>query len=70
MLEAGYLVTVGVFEIKYKNYLIILFSLIIYGGLYETDKRNALRMAQLKVKDTCNAHPYFWAAFQTTGSVN
>jgi len=40
-----------------------------YKSLKETDKRSALRTAQLKVKDTYNAHPYFWAAFQITGSV-
>lgn len=40
-----------------------------YRSLKETDKRSALRTAQLKVKDTYNAHPYFWAAFQITGSV-
>ena len=40
-----------------------------YKSLKETDKRNALRTAQLKVKDTYNSHPYFWAAFQITGAV-
>jgi len=40
-----------------------------YKSLKENDKRNALRAAQLKVKDTYNSHPYFWAAFQITGSV-
>lgn len=40
-----------------------------YESLKETDKRSALRTAQLKVKDTYNSHPYFWAAFQITGSV-
>jgi CHAT domain-containing protein len=40
-----------------------------YKSLKETDKRQALRTAQLKVKDTYNSHPYFWAAFQITGSV-
>jgi CHAT domain-containing protein len=40
-----------------------------YESLKETDKRSALRIAQLKVKDTYNSHPYFWAAFQITGSV-
>jgi len=40
-----------------------------YKSLKETDKRSALRTAQLKVKDTYNSHPYFWAAFQITGSV-
>ena len=40
-----------------------------YKSLKESDKRSALRTAQLKVKDTYNSHPYFWAAFQITGSV-
>lgn len=40
-----------------------------YKSLKETDKRSALRTAQLKVKNTYNPHPYFWAAFQITGSV-
>ncbi len=40
-----------------------------YKSLKESDKRSALRLAQLKVKDTYNSHPYFWAAFQITGSV-
>jgi len=40
-----------------------------YESLKESDKRSALRTAQLKVKDTYNPHPYFWAAFQITGSV-
>ena len=40
-----------------------------YKSLKESDKRSALRTAQLKVKDTYNPHPYFWAAFQITGSV-
>ena len=40
-----------------------------YKNLKESDKRSALRSAQLKIKDTYNSHPYFWAAFQITGSV-
>jgi len=40
-----------------------------YKSLKENDKRSALRTAQLMVKDTYNSHPYFWAAFQITGSV-
>ncbi|MBI9083347.1 MAG: CHAT domain-containing protein [Desulfobacterales bacterium] len=40
-----------------------------YKSLKETDKRQALRTAQLKVKDSYNSHPFFWAAFQITGSV-
>jgi CHAT domain-containing protein len=40
-----------------------------YKSLKGTDKRRALRAAQLKVKDTYNANPFFWAAFQITGAV-
>ena len=40
-----------------------------YTALKNNDKRSALRMAQLKVKNSYNPHPYFWAAFQLTGSV-
>jgi CHAT domain-containing protein len=40
-----------------------------YKELQEKDKREALRTAQLKVKNTYNSHPYFWAAFQITGAV-
>ena len=40
-----------------------------YKSLKESDKRSALRTAQLKVKETYNSHPYYWAAFQITGSV-
>ena len=40
-----------------------------YQSLRETNKRSALRAAQLKVKDSYNAHPYFWAAFQIIGSI-
>lgn len=39
-----------------------------YKSLKECDKRCALRTAQLKVKDSYNAHPFYWAAFQITGS--
>jgi len=39
-----------------------------YRSLKESDERSALRAAQLKVKDTYNSHPYYWAAFQITGS--
>jgi CHAT domain-containing protein len=40
-----------------------------YKNLKDRDKRTALRLAQLKVKDTYNSHPFFWAAFQLTGSI-
>jgi len=40
-----------------------------YKSLKETDKRSALRSAQLRVKNTYNSHPYYWAAFQITGSL-
>lgn len=33
------------------------------------DKRQALRSAQIGVRDGYNAHPLYWAAFQLTGSV-
>jgi CHAT domain-containing protein len=41
----------------------------LYKNLKDKDKRTALRLAQLKVKDTYNSHPYFWAAFQLTGAI-
>ena len=40
-----------------------------YGNLATMDKREALRAAQLRVRDTINAHPFFWAAFQITGGI-
>ena len=40
-----------------------------YESLRKDDKRSALRTAQLKVKNAYCSHPYFWAAFQLTGSV-
>lgn len=40
-----------------------------YENLKDRDKRTALRLAQLKIKDTYNSHPFFWAAFQLTGSI-
>ena len=40
-----------------------------YKQLRKKNKREALRTAQLKVKNTYNSHPYFWAAFQITGAV-
>ena len=39
-----------------------------YRSLQTSDKRSALRTAQLTVKNNYNAHPYYWAAFQITGS--
>jgi CHAT domain-containing protein len=40
-----------------------------YESLKKTDKRAALRTAQLKVRDEYNPHPFYWAAFQLTGSI-
>jgi CHAT domain-containing protein len=40
-----------------------------YKELKEKNKREALRSAQLTVKNNYNSHPYFWAAFQITGAV-
>jgi len=39
-----------------------------YSNLKSMDKRSSLRAAQLYVKSTYNAHPFYWAAFQITGS--
>lgn len=41
-----------------------------YMDLTATDKRSALRSAQLHVRDSYNSHPYYWAAFQITGSAH
>ena len=41
-----------------------------YASLNTTDKRSALRNAQMTVKNTYRSHPYYWAAFQLTGAVN
>lgn len=38
-----------------------------YDALKTTDKREALRLAQLQTKEQYN-HPYFWSAFQLTGN--
>ena len=40
-----------------------------YKNLKYKDKRTALRLGQLKVKNTYNSHPFFWAAFQLTGAL-
>ncbi len=40
-----------------------------YSAMAASDKRTALRHGQLKVKETYNAHPFFWAAFELTGAV-
>ena len=39
-----------------------------YQELDKTDKRKALQTAQLEIRKTY-AHPYYWAAFQLTGSI-
>ena len=39
-----------------------------YKNMETNDKCSSLRKAQLKVKEAYNAHPYYWAAFQITGS--
>jgi CHAT domain-containing protein len=41
-----------------------------YSNLQSTNKRDALRAAQLKLKAGKYSHPNYWAAFQLTGSVN
>jgi CHAT domain-containing protein len=38
-----------------------------YSRIGKTDKREALRKAQLTVRARYK-HPYFWAAFQLTGN--
>ncbi|OPY00507.1 MAG: CHAT domain protein [Syntrophorhabdus sp. PtaB.Bin047] len=38
-----------------------------YSALKTTNKQEALRRAQLKTKDKYG-HPFFWAAFELTGS--
>jgi CHAT domain-containing protein len=40
-----------------------------YKGINSTDKREALRNAQLEIKKRY-PHPYYWAAFQITGNAN
>ncbi|MCB1691684.1 MAG: CHAT domain-containing protein [Pseudomonadales bacterium] len=40
----------------------------LYAQLAHTDKQTALQRAQLRVMHEYNAHPFFWAAFQLTGS--
>jgi CHAT domain-containing protein len=39
-----------------------------YHELHKGDKRQALRIAQLSVRET-QGHPYYWAAFQLTGAI-
>lgn len=38
-----------------------------YKKLERSNKREALRSAQLKIKNNYNSHPFYWAAFQLTG---
>ena len=40
-----------------------------YDQRASQSKRGALRQAQLQLKDTGYSHPYYWAAFQLTGSI-
>ncbi|MFC3204254.1 CHAT domain-containing protein [Alteromonas oceani] len=40
----------------------------LYNNLQNQDKQQSLRNAQLSVKNNYQAHPYYWAAFQLTGS--
>ncbi len=40
-----------------------------YGEIQKTDKREALRTAQLETKKKY-PHPYYWASFQLTGNAN
>jgi len=40
-----------------------------YDNLAKNDTLNALRDAQLHIKNNYNPHPYYWAAFQLTGKV-
>lgn len=40
----------------------------LYQNLAGDNKQQALRDAQLTVKNTYQSHPYYWAAFQLTGS--
>lgn len=40
-----------------------------YEGLKNSDKRSSLRQAQLTTRKEYQ-HPYYWAAFQLTGSIN
>ena len=41
-----------------------------YSRSTTSDRMTSLRDAQLTVKNEYNSHPFFWAAFQLTGSVN
>lgn len=39
-----------------------------YKQLKKSDKRTALRNAQLSLRNGSKSHPYYWAAFQLTGA--
>ena len=41
-----------------------------YRELENTDKRSALRNAQLAMISDTHSHPFFWSAFQLTGSID
>jgi len=41
-----------------------------YLNLANVSKRKALRDAQLAMISSKHNHPYYWSAFQLTGSVN
>lgn len=40
-----------------------------YGALKGTNKREALRLAQIETRKKY-PHPYYWAAFQLTGEAS
>ena len=40
-----------------------------YRELRQNDKREALRKAQINLKQNISKHPYYWAAFQLTGDI-
>jgi len=39
----------------------------LYKNLANHDKRTALRLSQLNIKENYNSHPFYWAAFQIIG---